>query len=49
MVVIGQAGQIWHEGGLNINSVPDRALIGIDIRTIPTQAHAQIRELGIPE
>jgi len=32
------------QGGLNINSVPDRALIGIDIRTIPTQAHAQIRE-----
>jgi len=31
-------------GGLNINSVPDRAVIGIDIRTIPAQSHAQIRE-----
>ena len=31
-------------GGLNINSVPDRASIGIDIRTIPAQSHAQIRE-----
>ena len=32
------------QGGLNINSVPDRATIGIDIRTIPVQSHAQIRE-----
>jgi succinyl-diaminopimelate desuccinylase len=32
------------QGGLNINSVPDRALIGIDIRTIPAQDHGQIRE-----
>ncbi len=31
-------------GGININSVPDRAAIGIDIRTIPGQVHAQIRE-----
>jgi succinyl-diaminopimelate desuccinylase len=31
-------------GGLNINSVPDRAAIGIDIRTIPGQDHARIRE-----
>ena len=31
------------QGGLNINSVPDRATIGIDIRTIPAQSHAQIR------
>jgi succinyl-diaminopimelate desuccinylase len=31
-------------GGLNINSVPDRATIGIDIRTIPEQSHASIRE-----
>ena len=31
-------------GGLNINSVPDRAAIGIDIRTIPGQSHANIRE-----
>lgn len=31
-------------GGLNINSVPDRAAIGIDIRTIPGQSHAKLRE-----
>ncbi len=31
-------------GGLNINSVPDRASIGIDIRTVPTQQHAHIRD-----
>jgi succinyl-diaminopimelate desuccinylase len=31
-------------GGLNINSVPDRAAIGIDIRTIPGQSHATIRD-----
>ena len=31
-------------GGLNINSVPDRATIGIDIRTIPGQSHAGVRE-----
>ena len=31
-------------GGLNINSVPDRAVIGIDIRTIPGQNHAKIRD-----
>jgi succinyl-diaminopimelate desuccinylase len=31
-------------GGLNINSVPDRAAIGIDIRTIPAQDHARIRD-----
>ena len=31
-------------GGLNINSVPDRATIGIDIRTIPGQSHAAVRE-----
>jgi len=31
-------------GGLNINSVPDRSAIGIDIRTIPGQNHAGIRE-----
>jgi len=30
-------------GGLNINSVPDAATIGIDIRTIPGQDHAGIR------
>ena len=32
-------------GGLNINSVPDRAVIGIDIRTIPGQSHAKIRRI----
>ena len=30
-------------GGLNINSVPDRATIGIDIRTIPGQDHGRLR------
>jgi succinyl-diaminopimelate desuccinylase len=30
-------------GGLNINSVPDRAEIGVDIRTIPSQEHAALR------
>jgi succinyl-diaminopimelate desuccinylase len=30
-------------GGLNINSVPDEAVIGIDIRTIPGQSHDLIR------
>ncbi len=30
-------------GGLNINSVPDLAEIGIDIRTIPAQDHTAIR------
>jgi len=29
-------------GGLNINSVPDRATIGIDIRTIPSQTNENI-------
>jgi len=31
-------------GGLNINSVPDAALIGIDIRTIPSVEHAALRD-----
>lgn len=31
-------------GGLNVNSVPDRAEIGIDIRTLPSMSHAQLRE-----
>ena len=30
-------------GGLNINSVPDEAVIGIDIRTVPSVGHAQIK------
>ncbi len=29
-------------GGLNVNSVPDRAEIGIDIRTIPGQDHDEL-------
>jgi len=31
-------------GGLNINSVPDRSVIGVDIRTVPGQDHAKIRD-----
>jgi len=31
-------------GGLNINSVPDEAVIGIDIRTVPSAPHAQIKD-----
>ena len=31
-------------GGLNINSVPDRAEIGLDLRTIPGQSHARLQE-----
>jgi succinyl-diaminopimelate desuccinylase len=31
-------------GGANINSVPDRAEIGIDIRTLPGMAHARVRD-----
>ena len=30
-------------GGLNINSVPDRAEIGLDLRTIPGQSHAALK------
>ncbi|MEO8003309.1 MAG: M20 family metallopeptidase [Betaproteobacteria bacterium] len=30
-------------GGLNINSVPDEAVIGVDIRTIPGIKHADLR------
>ncbi len=29
-------------GGVNINSVPDRAVIGVDIRTVPGMPHAAI-------
>lgn len=32
----------WLHGGMNINSVPDLAEAGVDIRTIPTQTHAGI-------
>jgi len=31
------------KGGLNVNSVPDQAEIGIDIRTIPGQRHDAVR------
>jgi len=31
-------------GGLNLNSVPDRAEIGIDIRTIPGMLHGPLRD-----
>jgi len=31
-------------GGVNINSVPDQALIGIDIRTIPDQSNKEVYE-----
>ena len=34
----------WLHGGLNINSVPDLAEAGLDIRTIPEQRHAVIQE-----
>jgi succinyl-diaminopimelate desuccinylase len=30
-------------GGLNINSVPDEAVIAIDIRSVPTSRHDDIR------
>jgi succinyl-diaminopimelate desuccinylase len=30
-------------GGLNVNSVPDEAVVGIDIRTIPAVKHADLR------
>ena len=29
-------------GGLNVNSVPDRAEVGLDIRTVPGQRHADV-------
>lgn len=32
------------KGGININSVPDYAEFGIDLRTIPGQDHARLRE-----
>jgi succinyl-diaminopimelate desuccinylase len=30
-------------GGLNVNSVPDEAVIGIDIRTIPAVKHSELK------
>ena len=30
------------QGGLNINSVPDQAVIGVDIRTVPTLNHHEL-------
>ncbi len=32
-------------GGININSVPDKATIGVEIRTIPGQSHEDIQRL----
>jgi succinyl-diaminopimelate desuccinylase len=32
----------WLHGGMNINSVPDLAEAGLDIRTLPTQSHSAI-------
>lgn len=31
-------------GGLNVNSVPDAAVVGLDIRTIPDQKHGALTE-----
>lgn len=31
-------------GGLNVNSVPDRAEIGIDMRTLPGMGHARLKD-----
>jgi succinyl-diaminopimelate desuccinylase len=31
-------------GGLNINSVPDEAVVGIDIRTVPTVNHVELKQ-----
>ena len=31
-------------GGMNVNSVPDRATLGIDVRTIPGMDHAALRD-----
>jgi succinyl-diaminopimelate desuccinylase len=33
----------WTRGGINVNSVPDRAETGIDVRTIPSQSHDAVR------
>jgi succinyl-diaminopimelate desuccinylase len=33
----------WMHGGMNINSVPDLAEAGLDIRTIPSQRHADVQ------
>jgi succinyl-diaminopimelate desuccinylase len=32
-------------GGMNINSVPDQAVIGIDVRTVPGQTHEGVRDM----
>ena len=31
-------------GGLNINSVPDSCVVGVDVRTIPGQSHTEIHQ-----
>mgnify|MGYP001556122305 FL=1 len=33
------------QGGININSVPDRAVAGLDIRTVPGLGHAALRAM----
>lgn len=33
----------WMHGGMNINSVPDLAEAGLDIRTIPSQQHGRVQ------
>jgi succinyl-diaminopimelate desuccinylase len=35
--------------GINVNSVPDRAEIDIDIRTIPSLSHARVKERLVAE
>lgn len=32
------------QSGMNVNSVPDRAEIGLDVRTVPGQQHARLRD-----
>jgi succinyl-diaminopimelate desuccinylase len=34
----------WTRGGINVNSVPDKAETGIDMRTIPAQDHGRLKE-----
>ncbi len=31
------------QGGLNVNSVPDQAEVGIDVRTVPAQRHGEVQ------
>lgn len=34
----------WMHGGININSVPDLAEVGLDIRTLPSQSHTTLTQ-----